>query len=125
MRSDRDPPNQDSAWQLSERIALGSGPCRHLGCGLVLWTWPQSSALPWEGQASLCAAGWAEGPEKHLESPCPFYTQDLTVPAKGPGEGPAEWQRSPAELGGDPEGSGSDAGTRDGGMLPCERCQRT
>lgn len=37
-----------------------------------------------------------------LESPCPSYTEDLTVLAKGPGEGPVVLHRGPAEVGGGP-----------------------
>lgn len=116
---DGDPPDQDSAWRLWEGTSARVRPVPSLG----VWSGVMESATkfsPALGGTGFSMCSWLgrRPGSKHLESPCPFYTQDLTVLAKGPGEGPAEWQRSPAELGGDPEGSGRDAGTRDGGMLP-------
>lgn len=57
-----------------------------------------------------------------FESPCPSYTEDLTVLTEGCGERPVVLHRGPAEVGGGPEGSGRDAGSRVGEMLNSERC---
>lgn len=126
-RSDRDPPHQDSAWRLweetSARVRPVPVPSFGVWSGIMDKTTKFSPALGGAG-FSMCSWLGRRPWSKHLESPCPFYTQDLTVLAKGPGEGPAEWQRSPVELGGDPEGSGSDAGTRDSETLPVRGASR-
>lgn len=108
MRSDRDPPDQDSAWRLREGTSARVRPAPSFGVwsGIVDTATKFSPAL---GGAGFSTCSWLDRRPRseHLESPCPFYTQDLTVLTKEPGEGPAEWQRSPAELGGDPEGLGA------------------
>lgn len=42
---------------------------------------------------SMCSLLGRRPRSKQLESSCPLYTEDLTVLAKGPGEGPGELPR--------------------------------
>lgn len=62
----------------------------------------KSSPALGEAGFSMCSSLGRRPRSMQLESPCPSYTEDLTVLAKGPGEGPVVLHRGPAEVGGGP-----------------------